>query len=315
MLTVVMYHYVRELDGSSYPALKALTTAEFDRQLDFIEQHHTVIGWPELLAAVSGEAPLPMDACLLTFDDGLRDHYVNVIPRLARRNWTGCFFPSSAPVLDHVVLMVHKLHFVLAAAADTASVVGRVAEELGRLREEDPALPTWLQLRDMHPIESRFDDPEIALVKHALQTVLPLHTRRAIVDALFEDLVTQDEAAFSTDLYMSASELIELTEAGMTIGGHGHTHERLALLSGEQQEAEVEGMLRLLKMVRSGPVAPWCLAYPHGSYNEVTLRLVRRYGAAIGFTIEVGRVSALDTPLELERLDTNDLPPKSLPSS
>src|SRR5581483_2349671 len=110
MLTVVMYHYVRELDGSSYPALKALTTAEFDRQLDFIEQHHTVIGWPELLAAVSGEAPLPMDACLLTFDDGLRDHYVNVIPRLARRSWTGCFFPSSAPVLDHVVLMVHKLH-------------------------------------------------------------------------------------------------------------------------------------------------------------------------------------------------------------
>src|SRR5581483_7126002 len=306
-----MYHYVRRLAGSRFPALKALTVDELDQQLDHIGRQQAVVGAADLVAAVRGERELPGDACVLTFDDGLRDHHAEVLPRLARRGWPACFFPAAQPVLRRTVLDVHKLHFVLASSPDAVALTRRVEEELERLRRAQPELPTWAELRQRHAGRSRFDDPEVALIKRVLQHALPLGARQAIVDALFRELVTTDEAAFSEELYMGLAELRELVDAGMAVGGHGDAHERLGLLPAPEQGREVAATVRLLELVGGQPAADWPIAYPHGSYNAETLRLVRAAGAAVGFTIEPAPIESLARPLELPRLDTNDLPPRT----
>jgi hypothetical protein len=75
VLTIVMYHYVR--DGAR---VHARTTAEFERQLDFVEERYTVVGCEAVR-----ERRLPENACLLTFDDGLREHLDTVAPALEAR--------------------------------------------------------------------------------------------------------------------------------------------------------------------------------------------------------------------------------------
>jgi hypothetical protein len=49
-----------------------------------------------------------------------------------------------------------------------------------------------------------------------------------------------------------------------------------------------------------------CFAY--GSRDATTLRLLRESGCPLGLTTDVGVATTDDDPLQLPRLDTNDLP-------
>ncbi len=38
-ITIIMYHYVREIKNSKYPTIKGLEISSFKRQLDFLEKN------------------------------------------------------------------------------------------------------------------------------------------------------------------------------------------------------------------------------------------------------------------------------------
>ena len=92
MLTIINYHYVRDLSRTRYPQIKGLPTQRFEGQLDYITKHYTVCSVGQVVSALKGEDQLPPYPCLLTFDDGLVDHYVTVFPRLEERGIIGSFF-------------------------------------------------------------------------------------------------------------------------------------------------------------------------------------------------------------------------------
>ena len=64
-LTIVMYHYVRDLERSRYPKIKGRTVEEFKRQLDHIASCHTVVTAQQVAAAVRGEDAVPDNAVLV----------------------------------------------------------------------------------------------------------------------------------------------------------------------------------------------------------------------------------------------------------
>src|SRR3984957_6663662 len=131
-LTIVMYHYVRNLARSRFPAIKGLSLERFRRQLDYIESHYTPVTVGAVLASIATAEALPENAVLLTFDDGYSDHFINVFPLLDARRIQGCFFPPAQAILEHTVLDVNKIHFVLAAASN----VGNLLEGVFSLMEE-----------------------------------------------------------------------------------------------------------------------------------------------------------------------------------
>ena len=61
-ITIVMYHYVRDLGRSRFPAIKGLSVERFCRQLDYIEAHYTPIAAENLLEALKS----PTRICRLT---------------------------------------------------------------------------------------------------------------------------------------------------------------------------------------------------------------------------------------------------------
>ena len=92
-VTIVMYHYVRDLEHSRFPAIKGLSVERFCRQLDHIQARYTPIAADDLIEAVSpAKKELPTNPILLTFDDGYSDHFTNVFPMLDARGIQGCFF-------------------------------------------------------------------------------------------------------------------------------------------------------------------------------------------------------------------------------
>ena len=111
-LTVMMYHYVRNLgdEAESGSGIPGMTVRAFEAQLDELSKLHTFVTWPDVRMALQENKPLPSSACLLTFDDGVRDHYINVFKILHHRKLSGLFF-----ILDRYepgrLILGHKIHF------------------------------------------------------------------------------------------------------------------------------------------------------------------------------------------------------------
>jgi peptidoglycan/xylan/chitin deacetylase (PgdA/CDA1 family) len=266
-----------------------------------------VVGVPEVLAAAQGRAALPERACLLTFDDGLLDHFTVVFPRLLRRRLTAGFYPPAAPVLERRMLDVHKIHAILAATTDAAALARRVRELIDQARGRWD-LPPSEALYRQHAEASRFDPAEIVFVKRVLQKGLPAAARAALVDALLAEVVGVPEPVLAQEWYLDLAQLQAMADAGMAIGGHGAEHVWLDTLPRHAQAEELRRTRDFLARVHGGRApADWALCYPYGAYDGHTLALLREAGGALGLTTRVA-VADLAAPLELARLDTNDLP-------
>src|SRR5579864_2527606 len=222
-ITVVMYHYVRDLARSRYPAIKGRSLERFRRQLDYIQAHYTPVTVEEILGAMDSGDDLPQHPILLTFDDGYSDHFANVFPLLDARGIQGCFFPPAQAVAEHKVLDVNKIQFVLAVVPDAKALLERVFSSLEEFRSEYS-----LKTREGYLLavsgEHRYDTSEVIVLKRLLQRVLPEPVRTEIVRRLFAEYVTADEASFSCELYMSFEQIACLRRHGMHIGSHGYSH-------------------------------------------------------------------------------------------
>jgi peptidoglycan/xylan/chitin deacetylase (PgdA/CDA1 family) len=303
-----MYHYVRDLKRSRFPAIKGLSVERFCRQLDYIQTNYTPITVENLLESLGQHgADLPPNPIILTFDDGYSDHFANAFPHLDARDIQGCFFPPAQAILEHKVLDVNKIQFILATVADTRSLLDQVFSSLAEFRS-DHLLKTKEAYLLAVSEEHRYDSRDVTVLKRLLQRELPEPVRTEIVRRLFAEHVTVDEAAFACELYMSVDQITCLRRHGMHIGSHGYAHLWLNHVSPEAQAVEVDRSLDFLEQLGSDQ-DKWTMCYPYGGFDDSLLQLLRGRQCQLGFTVEA-RIADLDTDdrLTLPRIDTNDLP-------
>jgi peptidoglycan/xylan/chitin deacetylase (PgdA/CDA1 family) len=306
-VTIVMYHYVRDLERSRFPAIKGLSVERFRRQLDHIQSRYTPVGVEDLLEALSSpQKDLPPNPILLTFDDGYSDHFANVFPLLEARGMKGCFFPPAQAILEHKVLDVNKIQFALATVPNGGALLDQVFAMLAEFRSKHE-LKTREEYLSSTP-DHRYDTREVTLLKRLLQHELPEPVRVEIVRRLFAERVTKDEAAFACELYMSLDQIACLRRHGMHIGSHGYSHAWLNHVPPEVQSKEIDLSLDFLREfgVRNDD---WTMCYPYGGFNDSLLQILQDRKCRLGFGVEA-RVADLDADnrLTLPRLDTNDLP-------
>jgi peptidoglycan/xylan/chitin deacetylase (PgdA/CDA1 family) len=306
-LSIVMYHYVRDLARTRYPAIKGRDLAAFRGQLDYIARHHTVVTVEQVVAAVRGGEGLPENAAWLTFDDGYSDHFSTVFPLLHERGWQGSFFPLAAAVLHGELLDVNRIHFILAARPDPQPVLAAIQRFV---EERQPAggvrcfQDYWRDLA--HP--SRFDPAEVIFIKRMLQHALPEEAREELTRTLFERFVSVDPDAFAAELYMTADQLRTLIRCGMYVGSHGARHRWLDRLDEAGQTRELDASLHLLRTL-GAPTENWVMCYPYGAHNDTLVHLLKERGCAVGLTTRVGVAQpGVDDAFALPRLDTNDIP-------
>lgn len=307
-LSIIMYHFVRDLKHSRYPEIKGLETCEFIEQIEYIRRYYTVISMEELVAASPpGGESLSPNALLLTFDDGYADHFTNVFPILDRYGLQGSFFPPARAIMEHKVLDVNKIHFVLASVEDKSLIVRRIFSEI----EENISaygLDNPGTYYGKLAIPNRYDPADVVFIKRVLQKGLPEELRAKIVEKLFAEFVTHDEAAFAGELYMSVEQIMCMRRNGMFIGSHGFDHYWLNTLSREEQEREIDRSLGFLGSLGCS-LENWVMCYPYGGYNDSLLSVLAERGCRIGLATGVA-IADLDVEnhLVLSRLDTNDLP-------
>ena len=301
-----MYHYVRPLKDSKYPGIKGLELQKFYRQLDYVQENYHVVTSEDLIRSATIEGyRLPKNACLLTFDDGYRDHFEYVLPELLHRGIQGSFFPPAKCITERSMLDVNKIHYILATCINYEQLV----KELESLCQKNGVSKSdLLRYRSEFFISSRFDSREIAYFKRMLQHVLEEAVKQKILEELFQKYVRHETSEIADDLYMDTNEVKALLEQGMYVGSHTYSHKWLNQLPKLVQEQEIDLSLEFLNQI-GATTQDWIMCYPYGGYNSDTLKILVDRQCVVGLTTKSGLASVTTRNcLELERYDTNDLP-------
>ena len=303
-LDVIMYHYVRDFPRTRFPRIKGMATDNFRQQVDGLRKQYEMATLESALAFLAGRYRPQRDLCLLTFDDGLKEHYTDVLPILDERQIQGVFFIVTRCLEESRVIAVHKNHFLMAFL----DFDEYRAAYLRRLADLSPDIDTDVdQARATYVY--RWDMPEVAAFKYLLNFHVPNAVHVRILDDLFAKHLG-DEREFARELYISWEEARDMQACGMLIGGHSHRHVPLAKLDEPCQRRDLQWCATILRK-RLRPQALWPFSYPYGkpndSFDSQTERVVSELRFSCAFSTEVGCNTVGQNANRLRRIDPKDV--------
>jgi peptidoglycan/xylan/chitin deacetylase (PgdA/CDA1 family) len=223
---------------------------------------------------LQGQKGLPDSACLLTFDDGLLDHYLNVFPVLRARRLSGLFF-----ILDRCenkgLALAHKIHFLLARLGLTG-LQEAIWENLNPSQREHFTQAERRYQSKYPPVSL---DGRTNLLKAILQRDLSTDVDPLLGNLFEAHIGSENEIA--RDYYLNSERIREMAEGGMHFGGHSQSHPWFDWIDAGTRSAEIKASASRLQKIEPGP---WAFAYPYGGLFDESAQLLQAYGFSAAFT-------------------------------
>ncbi|MGD2110658.1 MAG: polysaccharide deacetylase family protein, partial [Phycisphaerae bacterium] len=171
------------------------------------------------------------------------------------------------------------------------------------LAKHEPDVLSTLDSLDTHAAETLYDyeSPARARLKHLLTNVLPIATRNAAIQSLFERHVGSS-ARWAKSWYLDWEEVVELHRLGHTIGAHGYSHEPLTRLSAAQRRQDLQRVAYVLRNGLGSDIRP--LSFPYGRFDDDARNACRQAGFVHAFTTQQAWIERDSDPLALPRVDT-----------
>ena len=275
-MTVLMFHYVRPHKCRKLNFLKKFSIEKFK---SFLDQYNKSDFYTRA-DFLQFKENIPFDKkILLTFDDGLCDHYQYIFPELKARNITAIFFIPTIPFLDkNKLLSVHKLHILY----------GRLGWEnfknlfLSKLNLTDYEFN--LKFKNNNHIKAYpLDENKISIFKYALNYILDETLVDKITDELISEYIDKDIVG---NFYITKSNIKEMQNYGMVFGAHGHNHKPFSSFDNSKFKIEISTFTKILKELS---IDPFSVSYPFGdisSINDENIDLLKSFNYKIGFMAE-----------------------------
>ena len=304
-MKAIMYHYVRPTPVD-LPYFRYLHIDDFCQQLDYFSQHDRFLTKTEFLDAIKAKSP-PPDGTILTFDDGLRDHYDHVLPALKERGLWGIFYIPTGMYVNQRLLDVHRIHMLL--GANDAPIL--LAELKHRI---DPHMLDPEHSEQFHNItyQCQHNDEATTEFKRILNYYIAYQWRTTLLDDMMAHYFP-DETRLVDDYYMTAPQIREMENEGMIIGSHTVSHRVMSKLSRTEQRREIDDSFAFLdKITTRRNIRTFC--HPYGGFHTFTAdteKLLTNAECAFSFNVEARNISESDLknrPQALPRFDCNLFP-------
>jgi len=280
---IINFHYVRDTQG-----FFAITKNMFSKMITSLKKTHDIICLDDI--SIRNQIK---PFCILTFDDGLSDHYEFVFPLLQKFGIKATFFPSTLPITKPVVLNTHIIHLLLAKIGkeDLAKLLSQCFEKRSiNIDLYDYSSPLFF---------NKWADPLLSNIKKSLKDLNLLVSREILIELLTQYL--GEEEKISKKFYFQREQIEKMNKAGMNFGLHGHQHIPLAELSYDEKYREMNKSKEIL--------AKFCdsinsIAYPFGSYDNETKKIASELNIRFGLTIRENSFNLLSYDnLQLPRYD------------
>ncbi|MEF9942620.1 MAG: polysaccharide deacetylase family protein [Burkholderiaceae bacterium] len=283
-LTILIFHRVPARPDPLFPELWHADL--FEDRLRWLASVFTVLPLAEAVDRLRA-GRLPPRAAAITFDDGYRDNIEVAAPILQRLGLTATFFVADG-YLDGGRMFNDSVY-----------------EALRRLPAGEIELPV--------PERTRVVIDSMASRRAAADRILPTLKYRPLAEreGVCQQLAALATSPLPTDLMMSSSQVAQLVEQGMEVGGHTVNHPILAALETAAAEREITANQARLEAIVGRPLK--LFAYPNGGpgrdYTCAHVAMVRQAGYAAAVSTSVGVATAATDPYQLPRFTPWDLRP------
>jgi len=183
---ISIYHYVNKND--------------FEKHINHLLRTKKIVTIEEYLKKPEGSH-------VLTFDDGLKEQYLNAFPILKRKKLPAYFFPLTEP-LENKVPYVFKQHIML-------------------------------------KINSEADRNKINKSLKPFQSIIA-KIPQSVKDRVLNSFIKK-ENNICKSMFLEVKEMREMVEGGMIFGNHTHSHPFLSRLSSSKQFNEIKKSKNILE--------------------------------------------------------------------
>lgn len=303
-MKAIMYHYVRN-SKKEMPYFRYLCTQNFIKQLDYFEKEYGFVSYNEFISFIEGKLPYEdiQNKILLTFDDGLKDHYENVFPELKKRGLFGIFYIPTGIYKRQKALDVHRIHYLL-GKIEGERLLSFTKKKLQNYMIDEHELSTFKDKIYIHQKNDHYTQEFKALFNYYIK----YQYREDLLDKLVKEF--SNDSDILNNLYMSIEELKLMQEAGMIIGSHGVNHLVLSKLSQEECYKEINNSFSFLhKLLNQSKIKTFC--YPYGgleTFTKQTEEILNNCNCQFSFSTEpndITKNSFNNRPQALPRYDCN----------
>ncbi|SFU46477.1 polysaccharide deacetylase family protein [Nitrosospira multiformis] len=252
-LSILIYHRVLPCQDPLFP--EENHARSFDRQIGQLAACFNILPLDDAIQGLRN-GKLPPRAACITFDDGYADNAEIALPILQKHGVPATFFVATGFLDGGRMFNDTVIELIRRAPGSTVDLesLGLGKFSIGTVPERRQAIYELLGKLKYLPSESRQSTVE------AMSTLIPVDLPR--------------------NLMMTSSQVRELHNAGMEIGGHTASHPILTQMEDSAACADIANGKEALENMISAPVR--FFAYPNGKpgkdYLPDHVRMVKKLG-------------------------------------
>lgn len=275
-MKIVMYHYVRD-NANNLPYFRYLSFDNFCKQIAFFKNHFDFVQYEDFINLKQNLNIFDKikGKILLSFDDGLKDHYRFVFPKLLEYKIFGLFFIPTQILSKKKALDVHRIHYLIGKYSKGGGGLIKFALNL----IDDKALEKNKKQLFENYYKQLDDDLETKQFKLLFNFYIKYDLREKILDEIVKHFCSDEE--IYENLYLNFKELKDMHEANMLIGSHSHTHPNFLKISKEQEEIE---LFNSFKALENFSQKMKIFSYPYGDFSPYSKELLDKNHCDFAFT-------------------------------
>ncbi len=260
-----------------------ISAVEFEKHLEYLSRHNTVLSLEDMVNAIAGGEKLPPNPTVITIDDGYSDVYDIAFPILRKYRMPATLYAITDFLEGKIWLWTDIMRYVLLETSHrkiTIELKEKLSENLnGRLQRLGVADRINSFLKQLTDDEKEIRIQEIA---KSLEVEIPT-------------IPTKD---FAPITWRQAR---EMDKNAVGIEAHTVSHPILPNVPKARLGAELQDGKETLEKKLGREIKHFC--YPNGALNEGVVKAVETAGYETAVTTEYGFNDRQTNPFLLKRID------------
>jgi peptidoglycan/xylan/chitin deacetylase (PgdA/CDA1 family) len=304
------YHYIRDRSSQDlFPRILGTSVNEFEKHIEMFSNHFKLITPSDALSFSydnynfnQGEIGL-----LLTFDDGLSDHYV-AAKILAKHGIKAIFFIPTCVLKDELPANPIIIHYCIAKFG--------LSSFLNFLK-----LSLEKNLNNFNEYMKKFSyvggnyEEVIQKIKYFFKYELNEKLSRTILLEIYESMFHNEFPNTMEIMHLTKNQVFEMIEMGHSIGTHSHSHISIGSSNLDNTELDFEIIQPKNYLDTTFKINSDFMSYPFGKANDCLSSkelIIKTDSYKLAFTVDEILNIKSTSPFELGRYmptshDTSDL--------
>ena len=278
------YHYLRQnKDLDRFPRILGTNITEFKNQLSMLEKNYEFISLDQIYNLSGKKINLhkKYPKILLTFDDGLSDHYT-AAKILAELNISGIFFIPTCIIEDKLPANPIIIHYTLAIFG-IENFLKEYKKNLEILELDSKLLDVSYSKNDNNVLDV------INKIKFIFKYKLGYKNSRKILLNIYKNLLCKKYKNPLEIMHLTESQIKKMIEMGHYLGAHTHSHISIAATELSSKDFFKEIIHPKNYLEQKFNIKVNSLSYPFGGKNDCLstselLKKTNKYNVA--FTVE-----------------------------